>query len=145
VYLSLAPLELPVLLSQVAGPGFGAVATFVGLVRDHHAGRSVIHLEYSAYAEMAEARCAAIVAEAETDGVRVALAHRLGVLEIGEAAVMVVVASAHREAAFATCRAVIERVKAEVPIWKRERYADGSESWVDPTAPDGIHPTGGTA
>jgi molybdopterin synthase catalytic subunit len=95
---------------------------------------------------MAESRCAAIVAEAERQWpVRVALAHRVGALLVGEAAVMVVVASAHRGPAFEACRWVIEAVKAEVPIWKRERYVDGTEAWVDPTAASGVHPTEATS
>ncbi|MBP6443189.1 MAG: molybdenum cofactor biosynthesis protein MoaE [Gemmatimonadales bacterium] len=139
------PLDLPALMASVSAPDRGALATFVGLVRDHHAGRGVLGLEYSAYGAMAEAECARIVAEAEGQWkVRVALAHRLGGLTVGEAAVIVVAASAHRDAAFEACRWVIESVKAQVPIWKRERYLDGSEAWVDPTAPDGTVPTGGT-
>lgn len=138
-----SPIQLDALLDAVRSPRFGAVATFVGFVRDHHAGRQVTELEYSAYAEMAESRCAAIVAECEAQhDVKIALAHRLGTLQLGEAAVAVVVASAHRDAAFAVCRAVIERVKAEVPIWKKERYADGTVAWVDPTAPGGTHAAG---
>lgn len=139
------PLDLAALAASVSSSDRGALATFVGLVRDHHAGRGVLGLEYSAYGAMAEAQCARIVAEAEGRwNVRVALAHRLGGLTVGEAAVIVVAASAHREAAFEACRWVIEAVKAQVPIWKRERYLDGSEAWVDPTAPAGTMPTGGT-
>ena len=131
-------IRVETLAGAVSTPATGAVATFVGLVRDHHAGRSVTHLAYSAYGPMAEARCAAIVADAEARWpVRVALRHRIGDLAIGDVAVAVAVGSAHRAAAFEACREVIERVKAEVPIWKRERYADGTEAWVDPTAPDG--------
>lgn len=134
------------MVASVSAPDRGALATFVGLVRDHHAGRGVLGLEYSAYGPMAESRCAAIVAEAEARwAVRIALAHRLGGLIVGEAAVVVVAASAHREAAFEACRWVIEAVKAQVPIWKRERYLDGSEAWVDPTAPGGTAPTAGGA
>ncbi len=137
------PLDLASLVASVSAPDRGAVATFVGLVRDHHAGRGVLGLEYSAYGAMAEGRCTAIVAEAEEKWpARIALAHRLGGLTVGEAAVIVVAASAHREAAFDACRWVIEAVKAQVPIWKRERYLDGTEAWVDPTAPTGTMPTG---
>ena len=90
---------------------------------------------------MAEARCAAIVADVQARWpVQVALQHRVGDLAIGDVAVAVAAGSAHRAAAFEACREVIERVKAEVPIWKRERYADGSEAWVDPTAPGGTQP-----
>lgn len=133
------PLELAALTQSVTSADRGAIASFVGVVRDHHAGRRVLGLEYSAYGPMAEARCAAIVTEAEQRWpVRVALAHRVGALMVGDAAVIVVAASAHRAPAFESCRWVIEAVKAEVPIWKRERYVDGTEAWVDPTADSGV-------
>ena len=84
---------------------------------------------------MVEAECARIVAEAASRWqVAVALRHRIGRLEIGDAAVAVAAASAHRDEAFVACRHVIEELKRRVPIWKREVYADGSEQWVDPTA-----------
>lgn len=135
------PIDLLALTTRVAAADHGGVASFVGLVRDHHAGRSVVALSYSAYGPMAERECATIVAEAETRWpVRIALAHRVGALLIGDAAVAVVAASAHRDAAFLACRYVIEEVKRRVPIWKRERYADGSELWVDPTSADGVSP-----
>lgn len=115
--------------------------TFTGTVRDEHAGRSVTGLAYSAYDAMAEAECDAVLSEAESRWpVSVALAHRLGALEVGDVAVAVVVAGGHRDEAFEACRWVIDEVKRRVPIWKRERYADGSVAWVDPTAPDGIVP-----
>lgn len=140
-FLSDRPLLLEPLLDAVRAPDRGAIATFAGLVRDHHAGRAVRSLGYSAYAPMAEAACATIVAEAEARfGARVALAHRTGELAIGDTAVLVVAAAAHRGAAFDAVRWTIDEVKARVPIWKRERYADGSEAWVDPTTPTGIVP-----
>jgi molybdopterin synthase catalytic subunit len=143
VHLQHDPLDLAALVASVSAPDRGALATFVGLVRDHHGGRGVLGLEYSAYGAMAEAQCAAIVGEAERRWkVRIALAHRLGGLAVGEAAVIVVAASAHRDPAFEACRWVIEALKAQVPIWKRERYLDGSEAWVDPTAPGGTTPAG---
>ncbi len=143
MFLHQHPLDLPTLIASVASDDRGAIASFVGVVRDHHAGRTVLGLEYSAYGPMAEQRCAALVAQAETTWpVRVALAHRIGPLAVGDAAVAVVAAAAHRGPAFDACRWVIEAVKTEVPIWKRERYRDGSEAWVDPTAPAGVHPTG---
>ena len=141
MYLQHAPLDLAALIAQVSTPERGALATFVGLVRDHHAGRAVTGLEYSAYGAMAEARCGEIVGRAEHDWpVQVALAHRVGTLVVGDAAVIAVVASAHRAAAFDACRWVIEAVKSEVPIWKREHYSDGSEAWVDPTSSEDSHP-----
>lgn len=137
-HLSVEPLGLEALVRQVEAPGHGAVATFLGLVRDHHAGRGVTRLEYQAYGPMAEAECGQIIAEAERRWpCRVALRHRVGVLAIGEPAVAIAVGSGHRAEAFEACRFVIEELKRRVPIWKRESYADGSEAWVDPTAPGG--------
>lgn len=134
------------MVARVAGPDRGAVATFLGVVRDHHAGRQVVELEYSAYGAMAEAMMRTIVREAEARWpVAVALEHRLGRLAIGDVAVAVAVASGHRDEAFLACRYVIEEVKRRVPIWKRERYADGTEAWVDPTAPGGVAPVSETS
>jgi len=131
VYLSRSPLELARLVAAVAAPDRGGIATFVGLVRDHQDGRGVAALAYSAYEPMAEAVCAEIVREAEARWpVRVALGHRLGELTIGDAAVMVAAAAAHRDEAFAACRYAIEELKRRVPIWKRETYSDGSVEWV---------------
>ena len=130
-FLSRDSLELAALVARVQAPDRGAVASFLGLVRDHHGGRRVARLEYSAYGPMAEAECARIVGEAEGRWpVRVALEHRLGKLEIGDAAVAVAAAAAHRDEAFAACRFVIEEVKRRVPIWKKEFYADGTVEWV---------------
>jgi molybdopterin synthase catalytic subunit len=137
-HLSLRPLDLTALIDTVTAPDRGGVVTFIGVVRDHHHGRRVAGLSYSAYEPMAESVCAAIKAEAERRWpVRAALAHRLGDLEIGDAAVAIAVASAHRDDAFAACRYVIEEVKCRVPIWKRERFVDGTEEWVDPTQAGG--------
>lgn len=145
-YLQQAPLELSGLVARVATPERGAVATFAGLVRNHHAGRQVTALAYSAYEPMAESVCQQIVTEAETRfAVRVALAHRLGEVPIGDAAVLVVAGAAHRGPAFDAVRWVIDELKSRVPIWKRERYADGSEVWVDPTAANGTTPATATS
>jgi molybdopterin synthase catalytic subunit len=132
-FLSGAPLDLERLIAGVEAPDRGAVASFLGRVRDHHAGRRVLRLEYSAYTPMAEAECARIVSEAESRWpVRVALEHRIGALDIGDAAVAIAAAGAHRDEAFDACRFVIEEVKRRVPIWKKESYADGSVEWVGP-------------
>lgn len=134
-FLTDLPIDLGRLHAAVEAPDRGGVAAFVGLVRDHHQGRAVLRLDYSAYGPMAEAECGRIVAEAEGRwAVAVALQHRVGALAIGDAAVAVVVASAHRDEAFAACRHVIEEVKRRVPVWKREYYADGTVAWVDPSA-----------
>ena len=140
-FLSAEPLDPAALVDRVLASRRGAVTSFLGVVRDHHAGRRVAELDYSAYGPMAEAECASIVAEAEAAWpVSVALAHRIGRLAIGDLAVAVVVAGDHRDEAFAACRSVIEAVKSRVPIWKRERYEDGTEAWVDPTAASGAVP-----
>jgi molybdopterin synthase catalytic subunit len=136
-----APLEPEVFIDAVAAAEHGAVASFIGLVRNQHGGRPVVELTYSAYERMALAVMSDIVAEAEaTDHVRVAVAHRLGRLAVGDVAVVVAVGAGHRDAAFRVCRWVIDEIKSRVPIWKRERYADGTEAWVDPTVPDGVVP-----
>jgi len=135
VFLTGDAIELSALLARVQSPSRGGVAVFLGQVRDHQDGRAVTRLEYSAYGPMAEAECAGIVAEAERRwNVAVALVHRTGSLAIGDLAVAVVAASAHRADAFTACRFVIEELKRRVPIWKREQYADGTIAWVDPTA-----------
>jgi molybdopterin synthase catalytic subunit len=133
-FLTERPIDPGTLLRQVRAAERGGVASFLGTVRDHHGGRAVRRLEYSAYGIMAEAECARIVAETEGRwAVTVALSHRVGRLEVGDIAVAIAVAGAHRDEAFAACRHVIEEVKRRVPIWKRELYADGTEEWVDPT------------
>ncbi|HET8763562.1 MAG TPA: molybdenum cofactor biosynthesis protein MoaE [Gemmatimonadales bacterium] len=139
MYLTQDPIDLPSLVAQISRADHGAIVTFTGAVRDSHAGREVTALAYSSYESMAEHESAEVVREAEAKWpVRVALQHRLGNLAIGDVAVAVTVASAHREEAFVACRWVIDQVKARVPIWKRETYADGTVAWVDPTAPGGI-------
>jgi len=117
--------------ARVAGPGHGAVVTFVGAVRDHARGRAVERLEYEAYGAMAQRQLEGIVAEVEATwpGVAVAVHHRVGTLTVGEVAVVVAVGSAHRAEAFAACQRVIDRLKEDVPIWKREIGPDGAE-WV---------------
>jgi molybdopterin synthase catalytic subunit len=131
-------IDLPTLVAAISAPERGGVVTFHGLVRDHHAGRTVLRLEYHAYGPMAEAECGSIVAEAEARWpCRIILQHRTGLLAIEDMAVAIIAAAAHRGEAFDACRYVIEELKRRVPIWKREYYADGTEAWVDPTAPGG--------
>jgi len=113
--------------------------TFVGAVRNHHAGRAVLRLEYSAYGPMADLEFARILEEAESRWpAKVAAEHRVGTLEVGDVAVIVVAAAPHRGAAFDACRYVIEEIKRRVPIWKREHYVDGTAGWVDPMVPEGV-------
>jgi molybdopterin synthase catalytic subunit len=135
-FLTDLPIDLTSLVTQVQSDERGGIACFVGRVRNHHGGREVQRLEYEAYRPMAEAECARIVAETEARWcVAVTLQHRVGRLEIGDTAIAIAAAGAHRDEAFAACRHVIEEVKVRVPIWKRETYADGTQAWVDPTRP----------
>jgi molybdopterin synthase catalytic subunit len=133
------PLDPSRAIAAVAGPGRGAVVVFLGTVRDHHRGRRVAGLAYSAYRPMATAVLRRIVAdlEAGADGLRAAIAHRLGEVPVGEPSVVIAVAAPHRAAAYEASRTALERLKAEAPIWKRERYADGSAAWreEEPLAP----------
>jgi MoaE-MoaD fusion protein len=117
---------------RVEGPDAGGVVTFVGRVREHARGHVIEHLVYEAYPEMAEREMEKIADEAAErwPGTRVAIAHRVGRLEIGDAAVVVVAASAHRDEAFLACRFAIDTLKLRVPIWKREVATDGAY-WVD--------------
>ena len=139
-HLSAAPIDPASLVAQVESPAHGGVSSFLGLVRNLHGGRAVQRLEYSAYGPMAEAECARIICDAEKRWpVRVALLHRVGALEIGDIAVAVAAAGAHRDEAFAACRFVIEEVKRRVPIWKKEFYQDGAVEWVDPTSAAAPH------
>ncbi|HWT16331.1 MAG TPA: molybdenum cofactor biosynthesis protein MoaE [Patescibacteria group bacterium] len=112
----------------------GAVVGFDGIVRDHHGGRAVSELRYEAYAELAEREGQVIVEEARAKFAvrRIVAEHRVGLLAIGEIAVYVGVAAAHRDAAFSACRYVIDEIKARVPIWKHEHYADGAAEWIHP-------------
>jgi len=132
VILQTEPIDLASLFEQVRGDGDGAVVHFVGYVRNHHKGREVRYLEYHGYDEMAEAEMRrladSIRTEFEIDAI--AIVHRLGRLEIGDASVAVVISSAHRRPAFDACREAMDRLKRTVPIWKKEFFVDGVE-WVD--------------
>ena len=132
-----APLDLPALVELVAASGDGAVASFVGIVRDENLGRRVLFLEYEAYEALAIKALERIVGEARESwpGTRLALHHRIGRLEIGEASVIIAAASPHRSDAFAACRYAIERVKQIVPIWKREHF-DGGDVWLEGATAD---------
>ena len=126
------PLDARRLESAVEHSGAGAICTFTGIVRDNSRGRSVTHLEYEAYAEMATAEMRKIadeIAERWPEA-RVAMAHRTGRLEIGEASVVVSVSCPHRAEAIAACKLGIDRLKESVPIWKKEHAADGAY-WVE--------------
>jgi len=135
-----APLALEPLVSAVAADSDGvdgAVVTFYGLVRNHNQGRRVQFLEYEAYEPLAMRAFARIDEEVRGrwPGMRLALHHRTGRLEIGDASVAIVTASPHRADAFAACRYAIERVKQIVPVWKRE-YFDGGDVWIEGATAD---------
>jgi molybdopterin synthase catalytic subunit len=131
------PLDLQALAATVAGAGDGAVASFAGLVRDHNQGRRVLFLEYEAYEPLAIKALNRIVDEARDawPSTRLALQHRVGRLDIGDASIIIAAASPHRADAFAACRYAIERVKQIVPIWKREHF-DGGDVWLEGAVAD---------
>jgi len=124
-------------VEAVSAAGTGAVTTFLGLVRDHNQGRRVQHLVYEAYEPLAERALARIIDEAagRWPSVSLAVHHRIGRLEIGEASVAIAAASPHRADAFAACRYAIERVKQIVPIWKHE-YFEGGDVWIEGATAD---------
>jgi molybdopterin synthase catalytic subunit len=128
-----APLSVDVILRALQRADVGGIALFVGTVRDHAGDTRVQRLDYEAHPSMAERELGRIVDElrVEYPGVRVAAVHRVGELSIGDLAVVVGAAAAHRAEAFEVCRAAIERIKARVPIWKKEWGVDGQGSWVN--------------
>ena len=132
-----SPLDPAAVVASVARSGDGAVATFVGLVRDHNAGRKVLWLDYEAFVPLAVKAFAQIAAEAaeKWPGARMAIHHRTGRVAIGEASVAIAAASPHRADAFAACRYAIERVKQIAPIWKHE-YFEGGEIWIEGATAD---------
>lgn len=130
--LSPEPFDLAPLRAALTDHGAGAYANFEGWVRNTNDGRAVNGLLYEAYAPLAEAEGERILVEAmaQFDVIDARCVHRVGELALGELAVWVGVSAAHRDAALAACRWIIDEVKSRVPIWKRERYADGESSWL---------------
>ena len=126
-----APLSLEAVAAEVADERAGAVATFTGTVRRQSRGREVTHLEYEAYAEMAEDVMARLAGdlEARYDLCSIAIHHRVGRLEVGEASVVIAISAPHRQDALAACKDAIDRLKETVPLWKKEVY-EGGEEWV---------------
>jgi MoaE-MoaD fusion protein len=126
-----APIDVAALEREVAHPAAGAIVTFAGTTRDGNAGRRVIRLEYEAYESMALSEMRKLAGEAAERWqiVSIAIAHRVGVVEIGETSVAIAVSSAHRAEAFEACRFAIDRLKEIVPIWKKEHY-EGGEVWI---------------
>jgi molybdopterin synthase catalytic subunit len=126
-----SPVSVDEAVASVQHAGAGAVCVFLGMVRDASEGRPVVKLEYEAYASMAEAEMKRIATEiaGEIPGVRLAIVHRTGALSIGDVAVACAASAPHRAEAYRACRALIDRVKARAPIWKREHGPDGAY-WV---------------
>jgi MoaE-MoaD fusion protein len=124
------PVRLDEVVEAVSAPGLGGLVTFTGVVRDTSHGRPVVRLEYEAYIAMAERSLSHIADEVgRSHNARVSIVHRIGVLTPGEVAVVIACAAPHRAPAFRACEEALERLKREVPIWKREVFADGA-AWV---------------
>jgi molybdopterin synthase catalytic subunit len=125
------PIDAAAVSAAVADPTAGAIVTFVGTTRNNNEGRQVTQLEYEAYPEMALAEMRKIgdTARQRWPIGDIAIVHRIGVVPIGEASVVIAVSSAHRVAAFEACHFAIDRLKEVVPIWKKERF-DGGEVWI---------------
>ncbi|MEO6075367.1 MAG: molybdenum cofactor biosynthesis protein MoaE [Dokdonella sp.] len=132
--LSAEAIDLETERHAIDHPAAGAFVAFEGCVRDHNDGRRVLALDYQAYARLAEAEGARIVQAAieRYQLRRAAAVHRIGNLVIGDVAVWVGVSASHRGAAFNACRWIIDQIKADVPIWKNEHYADGDSGWLHP-------------
>jgi molybdopterin synthase catalytic subunit len=126
------PLDVAAHEKTVGDPAAGAVVVFHGVVRDHDDGRAVTLLEYEAHPS-AEAVLRAVAAEIAADPAvySVAVSHRVGPLRIGDVALVAAVSTAHRAAAFAACGRLVDEVKARLPVWKRQVFADGTDEWVN--------------
>ncbi|GIX07402.1 MAG: molybdenum cofactor biosynthesis protein D/E [Candidatus Poribacteria bacterium] len=130
------PIEEATVRPLVETPEAGAIVLFLGVVRNHAEGRPVVGLEYEAYVPMAERVLRSLAEEtlSRWSLQRVAVVHRVGRLKIGEVSIAIAVSAAHRREAFAACAYLMDRIKEEVPIWKREHWAEGGARWVgDPT------------
>jgi molybdopterin synthase catalytic subunit len=124
-------LSVDEVVAAVRGSGFGGTVVFLGTVRDHDDGRGVTRLDYSAHPSAAD-QLRQVVAEvgAEAPAVALAAVHRVGELAVGDIAVIVAAAAGHRDDAFRVGRLLIDRIKAEVPLWKRQKFSDGEQVWV---------------
>lgn len=126
-------LSLDECVAAVRHPSAGAIALFMGVVRDHHEGKAVQRLDYEAYRELAEKEMRRVLDElgGTHEGMRISALHRVGELAIGDVAVIVAVSAPHRGPAFEVCRLALDRIKESVPIWKKEWAPDGSSLWVN--------------
>ena len=131
------PINVAALRAHLNHPTAGGFVAFEGWVRNHNEGQAVLKLEYEAFAALAEKEGQAIIEEALNKFAitGATCVHRVGLLEIGDMAVWVGVAAAHRGAAFDACRYIIDEVKQRVPIWKKEHYANGDSGWVNCEVP----------
>jgi molybdopterin synthase catalytic subunit len=131
IHITEKPLEIEQVTSLVAAPGLGGVNMFVGVVRDQTKGKKVLRLEYEAYEPMALSEMGKIVDQVKQKWptASIAIHHRVGILKVGEAAVVIAVATPHRDDAFSACKYAIDTLKQTVPIWKKEVFEDGEE-WV---------------
>ncbi|MGH3056140.1 MAG: molybdenum cofactor biosynthesis protein MoaE [Gaiellaceae bacterium] len=138
------PIDAAAVTAAVAEAATGATVTFIGTTRDHNDGRRVTQLEYEAYPEMAIAEMRKIGATAQQrwSVARVAIVHRIGVVPIGEASVVIAVSAAHRKAAFEACHFAIDRLKEVVPIWKKEHF-EGGEIWIGSQTGERFEPATG--
>jgi molybdopterin synthase catalytic subunit len=131
------PIDVTALVDRVGSTEAGAVVLFLGTAREFTAGRRTQSLDYECYAEMARTKLAELEAEARRRWpvIHCAIVHRLGPIALGEASVAVAVSTAHRDAAFAAGKWLIDTLKEVVPIWKKENWADGTSEWVHPGLP----------
>jgi molybdopterin synthase catalytic subunit len=134
ISLTHSPIDPAAVLAQVASNDAGAVVLFLGTTREFTQGRQTKSLDYECYPQMAEAKLTELEAQAREKWplVHVAIVHRLGHLELGEASIAIAVSSPHRQAAFEAGKWLIDTIKEDVPIWKQENWADGSSEWVHP-------------
>lgn len=129
------PIDIPALEAASSHPACGAVLTFSGTVRNHHMGRQVVKLAYEAYEGMAQSEMVKVVEEARQqwpDIRTVQVVHRFGEMAVGASSIYITVASPHRVEGFAALRFIIDRIKQDVPIWKKEFYEDGQTDWLHP-------------
>ncbi|PRI10673.1 molybdenum cofactor biosynthesis protein MoaE [Leucobacter massiliensis] len=124
------PIDEAAVRAAVDSPESGAVVVFHGVIRNHDGGAAVRALDYSAHPEAQRLLAELVADEAARSGLRLAAAHRVGALRIGDAALVAAAAAAHRAEAFAAIERLVERIKAEIPIWKRQHFADDTSEWV---------------
>lgn len=126
------PIDFAKVLETVKSERCGAVDLFIGAVRNHHEGKKVEAVTYEAFAPLAVKTLEEIRMKAESDhGARVSIAHRIGTLQVGEISLCVAAAAPHRVEAYNACRQAVEQIKARLPVWKKEHYADGGSAWLE--------------